>query len=115
VAASSGHSAQFLAIATIAKAGDNIIATSFLYGGTSNQFRNFFPQLGITVKIVTGDDPNEFAKLIDENTKALYIESIGNPRANVPDFKAFANLAHENDIPLIVRFLIPRGAEFEAY
>ncbi|GFF81077.1 O-acetylhomoserine (thiol)-lyase [Aspergillus lentulus] len=102
VAASSGHSAQFLAIATVAKAGDNIIATSFLYGGTSNQFRNFFPHLGITVKIVNGDNPADFAKLIDENTKALYIESMGNPRYNVPDFESFARLAHDNGIPLIV-------------
>lgn len=102
VAASSGHSAQFLAIATVAKAGDNIIATSFLYGGTSNQFRNFFPHLGITVKIVNGDNPDDFAKLIDENTKALYIESMGNPRYNVPDFESFAKVAHDNGIPLIV-------------
>jgi O-acetylhomoserine/O-acetylserine sulfhydrylase len=102
VATSSGHSAQFLAIATLAKAGDNIVSTSFLYGGTHNQFKVFLPRLGINVKFVNGDDPQEFAKLIDENTKALYIESIGNPQLNVPDFSAFAKVAHEAGVPLIV-------------
>ncbi|EEA25023.1 O-acetylhomoserine (thiol)-lyase, putative [Talaromyces marneffei ATCC 18224] len=68
----------------------------------SNQFRNFFPHLGITVKIVNGDNPDNFAKLIDENTKALYIESMGNPRYNVPDFESFARLEHDNGIPLII-------------
>lgn len=103
VAASSGHSAQFMAIATLAQAGDNIVSTSFLYGGTYNQFKSFLPRLGITVKIVNGDNPEEFAKLIDDKTKAIYIESIGNPKYNIPDFKAFAKVAHEAGVPLVVR------------
>lgn len=102
VATSSGHSAQFIAIATIAKAGDNIISTSYLYGGTHNQFKVFFPRFGINVKFVEGDDPKDFAKLIDAKTKAIYIETIGNPRLNVPDFRALADVAHEAGIVLIV-------------
>ena len=62
----------------------------------------FLPRLGINVRFVNGDDPNEFAKLIDDNTKALYIECIGNPQLNVPDFKAFAKVAHDAGVPLIV-------------
>lgn len=102
LATSSGQAAQFLAITTIAQAGENIISTSNLYGGTYNQFKVTLPRLGIGVKFVDGDDPNEFVKLIDEKTKALYIESIGNPRLNVPDFEAIAKVAHDNGIPLIV-------------
>ena len=102
VATSSGQAAQFLAIATIAQAGENIISTSNLYGGTYNQFKVTFPRLGINVKFVEGDKPEDFRKLIDNKTKALYIETIGNPRLNVPDFEAIAKVAHENNIPLIV-------------
>ncbi|MDE3059083.1 MAG: O-acetylhomoserine aminocarboxypropyltransferase/cysteine synthase [Bacteroidota bacterium] len=102
LATSSGQAAQFLAVTTIAQAGENIISTSNLYGGTYNQFKVTLPRLGIGVKFVDGDDPNEFKRLIDEKTKALYIESIGNPRLNVPDFEAIAKAAHENGIPLIV-------------
>ncbi len=102
LATASGQSAQFLAITNIVQAGENIISTSNLYGGTYNQFKVTFPRLGITVKFVDGDDPEEFAKLIDDNTRAIYVESIGNPRLNVPDFEAIAAVAHDNGIPLIV-------------
>ena len=91
-----------MAISTIAQAGDNIVATSFLYGGTYNQFKVSLPRLGINVKFVEGDDPENFRQAIDENTKALYVETIGNPQFNIPDFAALAHIAHENGIPLIV-------------
>ena len=102
LATSSGQAAQFLAITTIAQAGENIVSTSNLYGGTYNQFKVTFPRLGIGVKFVDGDKPEDFRKLIDSKTKALYIETVGNPRLNVPDFEAIAKVAHENNIPLIV-------------
>ena len=102
LATASGQAAQFLAISTIAQAGDNIISTSFLYGGTYNQFKVSLPRLGINVKFVEGDDPENFRQAIDEKTKALYVETIGNPQFNIPDFAALAHIAHENGIPLIV-------------
>jgi O-acetylhomoserine/O-acetylserine sulfhydrylase len=102
LAVSSGQAAQFLAIQTIAQAGDNIVSTSNLYGGTYNQFKVTLPRLGIGVKFVDGDDPAAFRRAIDPGTKALYVESIGNPRFNVPDFEAIAAVAHDNGIPLIV-------------
>jgi len=102
LAVASGQAAQTLAITTIAQAGENIVSTSLLYGGTYNLFKVTLPRLGIETKFVDGDDPAEFEKLIDSKTKALYIETIGNPRLNVPDFKALADLAHRYGIPLIV-------------
>jgi O-acetylhomoserine (thiol)-lyase len=102
LATASGQAAQFLAISTIAQAGDNIVSTSFLYGGTYNQFKVSLPRLGINVKFVEGDDPENFRQAIDEHTKALYVETIGNPQFNIPDFAALAHIAHENGIPLIV-------------
>ena len=98
----SGHSAQFITIATICQAGDNIVSSSSLYGGTYNQFKVAFKRLGIEVKFVDVNDPEAFRRAIDENTKALYMESIGNPAFNVPDFEAVAAIARENGIPLIV-------------
>jgi O-acetylhomoserine/O-acetylserine sulfhydrylase len=102
LATSSGQAAQFLAIATLAQAGENIVSTSYLYGGTYNQFKVTFPRLGINVKFVDGDNPEDFRKQIDEKTKALYVETIGNPQFNIPDFEALAAIAHEHGIPLIV-------------
>ena len=102
LATSSGQAAQFLAITTIAQAGENIVSTSYLYGGTYNQFKVTLPRLGINIKFVDGDNPEDFRKQIDENTKALYVETIGNPQFNIPDFEALAAIAHENGIPLIV-------------
>ena len=102
VATASGQSAQFLAITNFMQAGDNLVSTSFLYGGTYNQFKVQFPRLGIQVKFAEGDDPESFKAQIDENTKAIYVEAMGNPRFNIPDFKALAALAHDHGIPLIV-------------
>ena len=102
LATSSGQAAQFVAVTTIAQAGENIVSTSLLYGGTYNQFKVTLPRLGINVKFVEGDDPADFEKLIDPKTKALYLETIGNPRLNVPDLKAIAEVAHRHGIPLIV-------------
>jgi O-acetylhomoserine/O-acetylserine sulfhydrylase len=102
LAASSGQAAQFMTIATLAHAGDNIVSTSYLYGGTYNQFKVALPRLGITTRFISGDKPEDFAKAIDENTKAVYIESIGNPRYNVPDFEAIAKVAHEKGVPVVV-------------
>lgn len=102
VATSSGQAAQFLALNNILQAGDNFVSTSFLYGGTYNQFKVAFKRLGIEVRFAAGDDAGSFEKLIDENTKALYLETIGNPRFNIPDFKSIALIAEKYDIPLIV-------------
>jgi O-acetylhomoserine/O-acetylserine sulfhydrylase len=102
LATASGQSAQFLAITNIAQAGDNIVSTSFLYGGTYNQFKVTLPRLGIEVKFVEGDDPEKFRAAIDDKTKAIYVESIGNPQFNVPDFATLAFIAHDHGIPLIV-------------
>lgn len=105
LAASSGQSAQFITINTLAHAGDNIISTSNLYGGTYNQFKVFLPRLGITTKFVNGDNPDEIAALIDDKTKAIYVESIGNPRYNVPDLEAIAKVAHAKGVPLVVSLM----------
>lgn len=102
LATSSGQAAQFIAINNIAEAGDNIVSTSFLYGGTYNQFKVSLPRMGINVKFVDGDNPKDFGKAIDDRTKALYVETIGNPGFNIPDFAALADVAHKNGIPLIV-------------
>ncbi|CAA22286.1 Homocysteine synthase [Schizosaccharomyces pombe] len=102
IATSSGTSALFMALTTLAKAGDNIVSTSYLYGGTYNLFKVTLPRLGITTKFVNGDDPNDLAAQIDENTKAVYVESIGNPMYNVPDFERIAEVAHAAGVPLMV-------------
>lgn len=102
LATSSGQAAQFLALSTIAEAGDNIVSTSFLYGGTYNQFKVTLPRLGIDVRFVEGDDPDAFRRRIDARTKALYVETIGNPRFNIPDFEALAAVAKEAGVPLVV-------------
>ncbi|MCS6832944.1 MAG: aminotransferase class I/II-fold pyridoxal phosphate-dependent enzyme, partial [Flammeovirgaceae bacterium] len=102
LATASGQSAQFLAIHNIAGVGDNIVSTSFLYGGTYNQFKVTFKRLGIEVRFADGDNPESFERLINEKTKALYLETIGNPGFNVPDFEAIARIAERYQIPLIV-------------
>ncbi len=102
LATASGQAAQFLALSTILQAGENVVSTSYLYGGTYNQFKVSFPRLGIGVKFVDGDDPQDFAKAIDDRTRALYVETIGNPRFNVPDFDALSRIARDNGIPLVV-------------
>lgn len=102
VGASSGQAAQFMTIAALAQAGDNIVSTSNLYGGTYNQFKVMFPRLGINTKFLEGDDPEKLTDLIDDKTKAVYVESIGNPRYNVPDLEKIAKLAHEKGVPVVV-------------
>ena len=102
LATSSGQSAQFIALNNILSAGDNFVSTSHLYGGTYNQFKNQFKRLGVDVRFTPDDEPLSFEKLIDEKTKALYIETIGNPDLNIPDFEAIAAVADRNNIPLIV-------------
>ncbi|KAH7910782.1 Cys/Met metabolism PLP-dependent enzyme-domain-containing protein [Hygrophoropsis aurantiaca] len=102
IATSSGQSAQLLAIATIAGAGDNIVSTSYLYGGTYNQFKVTFKKFGIGVKFVDGDDPAAFTAAIDDKTKAIFVESIGNPKYNVAPIPELAKIAHAHGIPLIV-------------
>jgi len=102
VAASSGMAATMSAILNIARSGDNIVSTSGLYGGTYNLFYYTLPKMGITVKILDSDDPKEYARSIDEHTRCLYLESIGNPRLTVPDFEAIAEVAHRAGIPVMV-------------
>jgi len=102
LAVSSGQAAQFLAITNIVNSGENFVSTSFLYGGTYNQFKVQFKRLGIEVRFADGDKPESFEKLIDAKTKALYLETIGNPGLNIPDFEAIAAIARKHNIPLIV-------------
>lgn len=102
LATSSGHAAQFLALNNIMTVGDNFITTSFLYGGSYNQFKNSFKNIGVEARFADGDDVSSFEKLIDDKTKAIYLETIGNPSYSVPDFEAFAELAKKHDLPLIV-------------
>ena len=102
LATSSGQSAQFIALNNIVQAGDNFISTPHLYGGTYNQFKSQFKRLGVEVRFTKEEKPEEFEALIDKNTKAIYLETIGNPGLNVPDFDAIANVAKKHDIPLIV-------------
>jgi O-acetylhomoserine (thiol)-lyase len=102
VATASGQAAQFLALTTLCEAGDHVVSTASLYGGTYNQFKVTLPRLGIDVSLIEGDRPVDLAPAITDRTKALYVESIGNPRFNVPDFEGLAELAHRHGIPLVV-------------
>jgi len=98
LATGSGQAAQFIALNNILQAGDNFISTRYVYGGTYNQFKVAFKRLGIEARFADGDNPESFVQHIDKNTKAIYLETIGNPRLNVPDFKKFADLAKEYDL-----------------
>lgn len=102
LATSSGQAAQFLALNNILQAGDNFVSTSYLYGGTYNQFKVAFKRIGIEARFAKGNAPENFDALIDEKTKAIYLETIGNPEFNIPDFEAIAKVAKKHDIPLIV-------------
>lgn len=101
VAAASGLAAQFLAVSNLAAVGDNIVSTSYIYGGTHNQFKVAFKRLGIEVRFAQGDDVNAIAPLIDANTKAIYLETIGNPEFNVPDFEPIVELARKHGIAVV--------------
>lgn len=98
----SGMAAITAAIQTIARAGDNIVSTSQIYGGTYNLFAHTLPQYGIEVRMADGDDVAALEALIDDNTKAIYCESIGNPAGNVVDIKAIADMAHKHGVPVMV-------------
>ncbi len=102
LAVGSGQAAQFIALNNILQNGDNFVATSYLYGGTWNQFKVAFKRLGVEARFVAGDDPDDFEQRIDANTKAIYLETIGNPGFNIPDFERFAELARRHDLPLVV-------------
>lgn len=107
LAVASGQAAITYAIQTIAESGDNIVSASTLYGGTYNLFAHTLPQYGIETRFADGRDPQSFAALIDEKTKAVYIESIGNPLGNVTDIAAIAAVAHVAGVPLIVDNTVP--------
>jgi O-acetylhomoserine (thiol)-lyase len=107
LALASGLAAITYAIMTIAEAGDNIIATTALYGGTYNLLAHTLPQYGISVQFVDANDPQAAAALINDRTKAIFCESIGNPLGNVVDFAAFAAVAHAGGVPLIVDNTVP--------
>ncbi|MFN4076174.1 MAG: O-acetylhomoserine aminocarboxypropyltransferase/cysteine synthase family protein [Cloacibacterium sp.] len=102
LATASGHAAQFLAITNILQAGDNFVSSPYLYGGSYNQFKVSFKKLGIEAQFAKDDEPESFEELINENTKAIYLETIGNPTLNVADFDAVAAVAKKHNIPLIV-------------
>ena len=107
LALASGMAAITYSIMTIAEAGDNIISASTLYGGTYNLFAHTLPQYGIDVRFADYRQPESFAKLIDNKTKAIFCESVGNPLGNITDFGKLAKIAHDHGIPLIVDNTVP--------
>lgn len=102
LAVGSGQAAQFIALNNILQAGDNFVSSSNLYGGTYNQFKVAFKRLGIDARFTAGETPSDYERLIDENTKAIYFETISNPRFNVPDFAGIIEVARQHHIPVIV-------------
>ncbi|WP_367393169.1 O-acetylhomoserine aminocarboxypropyltransferase/cysteine synthase family protein [Lewinella sp. LCG006] len=102
VAVGSGQAAQFIALTNILQAGDNFVSSANLYGGTYNQFKVAFKRLGIEARFTKGEEPADYERLIDENTKAIYFESISNPRFSVPDFAGIIEVAQQHDLPVIV-------------
>jgi O-acetylhomoserine/O-acetylserine sulfhydrylase len=102
LAVSSGQAAQFLTLTTLAQKGDNFVSSSAIYGGTYNQFKVTLPRLGIDFKFAAETTAEAIEALIDDNTKGVYIETIGNPALGVPDFDAIAEVAHNHGVPLIV-------------
>ena len=101
-----------MAISALAHTGDNIVSTSNLYGGTYNQFKVFLPRLGIKTKFLKTENLEELEGAIDDKTKAVYVETIGNPRYNVPDFEAIAKIAHAKGVPLVVDNTFGAGGYF---
>ena len=102
LAVSSGHAAQFIALTTIMRKGDNFVSSPFLYGGTYNQFKVTFSNFGIEARFAKDLNPASFEVLIDDNTKAIYLETIGNPGFDIPDFEAFSKFAEKHGLPLVV-------------
>jgi O-acetylhomoserine/O-acetylserine sulfhydrylase len=102
LAVASGQAAQFIALNNILQVGENFVSSALLYGGTYNQFKVSFKRIGIEARFAEGDHPDDYEKLIDEKTKAIYVETIGNPKFGIPDFEALAKLAQKYDLPFIV-------------
>ena len=102
LAVASGQAAQFIALNNILQAGDNFVSSPHLYGGTYNQFKVSFKRLGIEARFAKTDQPEDFEAVINKNTKAIYLESIGNPSFSIPDFEKLALIAEKYDLPLIV-------------
>ncbi len=102
LAVASGHSAELIALCALMKAGDNFVSSPYLYGGTHQLFSSTLANFGIEARFANDLDAKDFEMLIDQNTKAIYIETIGNSNLAVPDFEALAELAHSYKIPLIV-------------
>lgn len=102
LAVASGHAAQFIALTTIIRQGENFITSPFLYGGTYNQFKVTFATFGIEARFTKDLEPASFEKLIDAKTKAIYIETLGNPGFDIPDFESISKIAAKHGIPLIV-------------
>jgi O-acetylhomoserine (thiol)-lyase len=107
LAVASGQAAITYAIQTIAEAGDNIVSSTALYGGTYNLFAHTLPQYGIQTRFADSSNPQSFEALIDDRTKAIYAESLGNPRGNITDIAALAEIAHRHGVPLIVDNTVP--------
>src|SRR5690606_7986521 len=107
LALASGQAAITYAIQTISEAGDNIVSSAALYGGTYNLFTHTLPQFGIETRFADHRDPESFGKLIDDRTKAVFVESIGNPLGNITDIEAVAKVAHAHGVPLIVDNTVP--------
>lgn len=101
VAAASGMAAQLLAVMNLAGRGDNIVSTSYLYGGTTSQFKYTLARMGIEVRFAAGDDPASIASLVDDRTRAVYLETIGNPAFNVPDFEPIVEMARRRGIAVV--------------
>jgi O-acetylhomoserine/O-acetylserine sulfhydrylase len=102
LAVGSGQAAQFIALNNILQEGDNLVSSSYLYGGTYNQFKVAFKRLGIEARFAEGDDADSIEALIDDKTRAIYLETIGNPSFSVPDFERIAAVAKKHDLPLVV-------------
>ena len=107
LALASGQAAITYSIMTITEAGDNIVSSTALYGGTYNLFAHTLPQYGIATRFANSDDPATFEALIDGKTKAIFAESLGNPRGNITDIAALAEIAHRHGVPLIVDNTVP--------
>lgn len=102
LAVASGQAAQFIALHNILLPGDNFVTSSYLYGGTYNQFKVSFKRVGVEARFADLDNPASFEALIDEKTKAIYVETIGNPGFAIPDFEAISAIAKKHDLPLVV-------------
>src|SRR5437667_11975738 len=114
LATASGQAAETLAILNIAEAGDEIVSSTSLYGGTYNLFHYTLPKLGITVRFVDSRDPENFRSAINDRTKAIYAETLGNPRLDTLDISATADIGHENGIPLILDNTLPTPSVLRA-